>query len=200
MRNVKLHVDFWNFQLSWNNAMSSSTQQVKLGWRQMPSNLMAELPTIFGPTEQFSYRGTHVFASVDPRPGSKDEGLKRFLHSLNQATGYQVIVRDRKPKKDHCPHCDKDIDRMVEKGVDASIVTALYEGAINNAYDIALLFSNDADHIPAIKTIQDRLNKQIVHVGFKAGGSAVRSAAWSHILLDGEIARRLIEGGATAPA
>jgi NYN domain len=200
MRNVKLYVDFWNFQLSWNSAMSTAAQRVSLGWRQMPSSLMAELPTVFGPTEQFAYRGTHVFASVDPRPGSKDEGLKRFLHSLNQATGYQVVVKDRKPKKDHCPHCNKDIDRMVEKGVDASIVTALYEGAINDAYDIALLFSNDADHIPAIKTIQDRLNKQIVHIGFKTGGSAVRSAAWSHVLLDGEIAKRLIEGGTSAPA
>lgn len=80
---------------------------------------------------------------------------------------------------------------MVEKGVDASIVTALYEGAINDSYDIAILLSNDGDHIPAIRTIQDRLNKRIVHVGFKAGGNAVRSATWSHVLLDGELASRL---------
>jgi hypothetical protein len=196
MRTVKLYVDFWNFQLGWNSNMNPSHgTPVKIAWRQMPTILMAELPSVFGPGEQFSYRGTQVFASVDPRPGSKDEGLKRFLHSLNQATGYQVTVRDRKPKKDGCPHCGKDIDRMVEKGVDASIVTALYEGAINDAYDIALLFSNDGDHIPAIKTIQDRLNKQILHVGFKIGGSSVRSAAWSHVLLDGEMGKRLIEGG-----
>lgn len=82
---------------------------------------------------------------------------------------------------------------MVEKGVDADIVTSLYEGAINNSYDIALLLSNDADHIPAIRTIQDRLNKQIIHVGFRRGGSEVRTAAWSHILLDGDLADRLID-------
>jgi hypothetical protein len=155
--------------------------------------LIAELPAPLGASEQFVYKGAHVFASVDPRPGSKDEGLKRYLHSLGQATGFQVVVRDRKPKQDHCPHCQRDIDRMVEKGVDAAIVTALYEGAINNSYDVALLLSNDADHIPAIRTIQDRLNKQIVHVGFKRGGSEVRTATWSHILLDGDIADRLIE-------
>jgi hypothetical protein len=200
MRNVKLYVDFWNFQLGWNSNMNPSHggAVAKIAWRQLPTIVMSELPAVFGPTEQFAYRGAHVFASVDPRAGSKDEGLKRFLHSLNQATGYQVIVRDRKPKKDGCPHCGKDIDRMVEKGVDASIVTALYEGAINNAYDIALLISNDGDHIPAITTIQDRLNKQIVHIGFKIGGSAVRSAAWSHILLDGALAKRLVEGGVAA--
>ena len=80
---------------------------------------------------------------------------------------------------------------MVEKGVDASIVTALYEGALNGSYDIALLLSNDTDHIPAIRTIQDRLNKQIVHVGFKLGGNEIRSATWGHIQLDGNIAERL---------
>lgn len=109
-------------------------------------------------------------------------------------TGFQVSVRDRKLKQADCPHCGKQIDRMVEKGVDASIVTALYEGALNNSYDVALLLSNDADHIPAIRTIQERLNKQIVHVGFKQGGAEIRTATWSHVILDGPLAARLIEG------
>lgn len=38
------------------------------------------------------------------------------------------------------------------------------------------------------RTIQDRLNKRIVHVGFKTGGNAVRSAAWSHVTLSAELA------------
>jgi len=199
MRNVKLYVDFWNFQLRWNEQMNvTGKPPVKLAWRTLPNTLVAELPLIFGATEIFNFRGAHVFASVDPRPGSRDEGLKKFLHALNQATGFQVMVKDRRPKKDECPHCNKQIDRMVEKGVDAAVVTALYEGALNNSYDVALLLSSDGDHIPAIKTIQDRLNKQIIHVGFKRGGSEVRSAAWSHILLDGALSQRLVEGGGSA--
>ena len=197
MKNVKVFVDFWNFQLRWNDEhkpVSAGDPHVRLAWEKMPTVLVAELPVVLGAAEQLAYRGTSMFASVDPRQGSKDEGLKRYLHFLGQQTGFQVSVRDRKPKKDHCPHCSRQIDRMVEKGVDASIVTALYEGAINNSYDVALILSNDADHIPAIKTIQDRLNKQIIHVGFKRGGSEVRTATWGHILLDGEIARRLAEG------
>lgn len=106
MRTVKLFVDFWNFQLRWNDQMNPAGHQhaqCRIAWRNLPTVLMAELPTVFGPGEQFTYRGTHVFASVNPQAGSKDEGLKRFLHSLNQATGFQVLTRDRKPKKDHCP-------------------------------------------------------------------------------------------------
>lgn len=196
MANVKLFADFWNFQLRWNDQMNPkdpSAQPVRLAWRTLPVVLLGELPAIIGTAEHLVYKGTHLFASVDPRPKSRDEGLKRYLHWLSQQTGYQVKVRDRRPKKDDCPHCAKQIDRMVEKGVDADIVSSLYEGAINNSYDIAMLLSNDADHTPAIRTIQDRLNKQIIHVGFKTGGSEVRTAAWSHILLDGDLADRLVE-------
>ncbi len=82
---------------------------------------------------------------------------------------------------------------MVEKGIDASIVTDLFDGAINDAYDIAVLVSNDSDFVPAIKTIQERLNKQVIHVGFQRGGDHVRTAAWSHIILDGAVAEKLRE-------
>jgi len=82
---------------------------------------------------------------------------------------------------------------MVEKGVDSSIVTDLFDGAINNAYDIAVLISNDSDFVPAIQTIQERLNKQIIHVGFRRGGDHVRTAAWSHIILDGDVAEKIRE-------
>ena len=163
----------------------------RIGWDKLPNILIAELPATLGTGQQYDYKGTQVFASVNPRAGSSDEGLKRFLHYLNQQTGFQVRVRDRRAKKDKCPHCEKQIDRTVEKGVDASIVTALYEGAINNSYDIACLLSNDTDHIPAISTIQDRLNKQIVHVGFQRGGAEVRASTWAHILLDGDLSGRL---------
>lgn len=191
---VKVFVDFWNFQLRWNDVMNVPVQQ-RIAWRVLPSVLLAELPTIFGAGETFTHKGTYVFASVNPRAGSRDEGLKKFLYALNQATGFQVISRERRPKNDECPHCNKQIERMIEKGVDSSIVTALYEGAINDAYDVALLLSSDSDYVPAVKTIQDRLNKQIIHVGFRRGGNEVRSAAWSHVILDGELANRLIEGG-----
>ena len=191
MRNVKLYVDFWNFQLRWNQEMRGLAPSPRIAWEKAPDVLCSELPSAIGAGVEYAYRGAHVYASVDPRKSSKDEGLKRYLHYLGQQTGFQVQVRDRKAKKDRCPHCGQDIERMVEKGVDASIVTALYEGALNGSYDIALLLSNDTDHIPAIRTIQDRLNKQIVHVGFKLGGNEIRSATWGHIQLDGNMAERL---------
>ncbi|HTV90132.1 MAG TPA: hypothetical protein VME41_14050 [Stellaceae bacterium] len=195
VRNVKLVADFWNFQLRWNENMRPENVRdgpLRLAWERVPSVVMGELPAIFGTSDPLAFKGISVFASIDPRSGSRDAGLKRYLHWLNTQTGFDVHVRDRRAKKDDCPHCGKDIDRMVEKGVDASVVNALYEGAINNSYDIAVLLSNDTDHIPAIRTVQDRLNKQIVHLAFKRGGDEVRTTTWSNLIMDGPISQRLI--------
>ena len=196
MSNVKLFVDFWNFQISWNDHVrpdeNSGYPYVKIGWRNLPQVLIGELPSVLGPATEMAYKGTQVYASVNPTPGGPDARLKGFLHStLGQMTGYRVHVRDRRFKSDSCPHCKKPIERMVEKGVDSSIVTDLFDGAINDAYDIAVLVSNDSDFVPAIKTIQERLNKQIIHVGFRRGGDHVRTAAWSHIILDGDVADKV---------
>ena len=196
MANVKLFVDFWNLQLSWNEHVrpedGSDERFIRIGWPTFPQVLIGELPAVLGPSAEMAYKGTEIYASVDPRPDRGDTRLKGFLHNkLGQMTGYQVHVRDRRYKHDECPHCKKDIHRMVEKGVDSSIVTDLFSGAINDAYDVALLISNDSDFVPAIQTIQERLNKQIVHIGFRQGGDHVRTAAWSHIILDGDVSEKL---------
>src|SRR6478672_628462 len=57
MRTVKVFVDFWNFQLRWNELMSPPGHQhpqCRIGWRSLPTVLMAELPAVFGPGEQFT--------------------------------------------------------------------------------------------------------------------------------------------------
>ena len=191
MSNVKIFVDFWNFQISWISKMSppNTTPPVRIDWRGLPQTLINELPQIVGTSTSIDYRGTQVYASVNP---AKDEGLRKFLHTgLGQMTGYNVMVRERRRKTDNCPHCSKVIQRSVEKGVDSSIVTDLFEGAINDSYNIALLVSNDSDFVPALATIQDRLNRQIVHVGFDSGGHHLRTAAWGQMILDGKIADAL---------
>jgi NYN domain len=196
MRNIRLFVDFWNLQLRWNDHMRSATGSqtpVPLAWRKLPSVLKSGLSSILGSSDEIILKGTRIFASVNPRKGSSDERLKVYLHSLGQAPGIQVTMRDRRPIKDTCPSCHRPIERTVQKGVGAEIITALFEGAISNSYDMALLISSDADYVSAIHFIQNRLNKEIVHVGFKDGGAEVRSASWGHVLLDGDIAAELVE-------
>lgn len=191
---VRVFVDFWNFQLGWNNnyPVAKGAPPIKIDWKSLPTILMNELPTALGGVkDQLQFKGINVYASVNPDPNGKDVGLKNFLHKvLNQMVGYQVYVFDRKERHSVDANGDKVI-KTVEKGVDTRIVTDLFTGAINQTYDVALLISNDSDFCPAIQTIQDRLDKQIIHVGFRKGGDEIRSACWSHIVFDGSIAESL---------
>ena len=164
---------------------------MSIAWKDLPGILISELPTVLGSTASLVYKGIRIYASVSGT-GGKDVGLKNFLHqTLSQMTGFNVEVRDRKPKSSVCPHCKQTIWRAVEKGVDASIITDLFLRALNDAYDVAIVITNDSDLVPAVKVIQDRLNKQIIHIGFKHGGHHMRTAAWGHIVLDGRVADKL---------
>jgi uncharacterized LabA/DUF88 family protein len=104
--------------------------------------------------------------------------------------GYKVHVVDRKERWSTDANGNT-IGKTVEKGVDTRIVTVLFSGAINGTFDVTMLISNDSDFCPAIRTIQDRLDKQIIHVGFRRGGDEIRSACWSHITLDGSVAQSM---------
>ena len=161
--------------------------------------LLGELPNILVRPKEVMLRGACVFASVNPKKGSADERLKIYLHSLSQAPGFKMMVRERLPIKDTCPHCKHPIERTVQKGVVADMITALFEGAISNSYDIALLVSNDPDCVPAIRFIQEHLHREVVHVGFKDGGTEIRTAAWGHISLDGAVAAGLVESRGNVP-
>lgn len=187
---VRVFVDFWNFQLGWNSIypVAAGTPPVKIDWKGLPTILMNELPAALGGAkDQLQFKGINVYASVNPDPNGGDVKLKSFLHKiLNQMVGYQVHVFDRKERRT-TDEKGNTVIKTVEKGVDTRIVTDLFSGAINKTFDVALLVSNDSDFCPAIQTIQDRLDKQIIHVGFRRGGDEIRSMCWSHIILDGSV-------------
>ena len=187
---VKIFIDFWNLQLSWNEyhgRLGDATTPVKIPWEEiLPQVLLNKVG------KDSEYAGTHVYASINPK-SPKDRGLRSFLQQMDLFPGYKVIVKERKPAKPvkctndacrkeitRCPHCSKELIRTVEKGVDTSIAIELFHYALDNVYDKAVLISNDGDFVPAIEYIQRRGN-HIIHVGFKNQGFEVKKACWSHI-------------------
>lgn len=71
----------------------------------------------------------------------------------------------------NCPNCNKTTSfnysyKIVEKGVDVQIAISLILDALANRYDMALLFSGDADFCPAIKYIVNELGKEIIFCHF----------------------------------
>ncbi len=193
MKKVKVFIDFWDLQLSWNDNVSPEDEgqnHVRLNWRVLPDVLIEELPDLLGGDEDdYQHKGSHVYASVNPNPESRDAGLRRFLEGvLDRMPGFNVNILLRRNKIEVCPNCGEERERGIEKGVSLALVNDLFAGAVNGTYDIALLISNDSSLIPSISLIQEHLDRIIIHVSFDQLGAAVRSCAWNHLIMDGDLA------------
>ena len=135
-----------------------------------------------------SYEGMHVYASYDPR--ANDGKLKSWLENwLNRQPGVQVVLKERRPKDaptcpacyeriDFCPKCRKTLTRSQEKGVDTAIVTDMIRLAWEEAYDIAVLVSSDADMVPAVEFL-DLRGRKVIQAGFPPHGSHLATACWA---------------------
>jgi len=192
---VRIYVDFWNFQLSWNDWQKSKDSNratpVPIPWEEILSRVLVARTAPGG-----TYVGTHVYASIDPT-SQKDKGLARFLHAMDGFPGYTVIVKERRPASpvkctndqcrkiiQDCPFCKQQLRRTVEKGIDAALLTDIIKASFDNTYDQAILITEDSDFVAAVKFIQERWTKQIVHAYFRGKSDELRNACWKHIFFD----------------
>ena len=70
-----------------------------------------------------------------------------------------------------------------EKGVDTAIVTDMLALAGENAFDVAILLSSDADHIPAVEWIQAR-GRKVINATWANHGFDLKRTCWASIELD----------------
>ena len=70
-----------------------------------------------------------------------------------------------------CPSCENKVRlsntyKTSEKGVDVNLAIHLLLDALKNRYDVALIFSSDADFCPAIRYIIKELGKEVIYCRF----------------------------------
>lgn len=191
---VRIFVDFWNFQLGWNDyhERNGKTDRIRIPWdNTLPTVLVGETCK----SEPGKFAGAHVYASVDPS-NPNDRPLRGFLqHVLKGFPGYSVTIKERRPRKKircrnckaeiaECQNCRAPLSGTVEKGVDAAVITDLIASAFDDTYDQAILISGDADYAPAVEYIQKKTDKQVIQAFFKAHGNVLRNACWDHIFFD----------------
>jgi uncharacterized LabA/DUF88 family protein len=54
------------------------------------------------------------------------------------------------------------VRNQVEKQTDVCLATELVADGFENLYELAIVFTNDSDLVPAIKKVREKLNKQIL--------------------------------------
>ena len=196
---VKIFIDFWNFQIAWNDywKKNGKTEKIKIPWKNTLSKVITEK---LG--EEAIYNGSHVYASVDKRRETSRK-LSNWLNSvMSSFPGYNVNVKERRAissfdcpecheKIKECPHCGEGIKRSIEKGVDATLSVDLIRYAINDVYDRAILVSHDSDYIPAVAFVQEK-GKHVINLGFRDTGFHLRKDCWDHIFVE-DIIDKLLE-------
>lgn len=78
----------------------------------------------------------------------------RLFIKANEAEGVRVTYGEFKRKQRKCPECKSLIKTFEEKQTDVNIALRLFELAVQDRYDKAIIVSGDTDLIPAVKTVQ----------------------------------------------
>lgn len=183
---ARIFIDFWNFQLSLNNIAGS---KYRMDWKLISPWLISHAETMIN--QPLSFEGTTVYISYDSKtqPGKK---LRNFaMNVLDRFPGISVLLVKRKPRNyPRCPHCHNDIlgcphcqgnlERTIEKGVDTAIVTDMFKLAWENSMDVAILVSSDRDFIPAVNTLSSKGYK-VINAHFPPQGMHLARTCWASI-------------------
>src|SRR5262245_6751959 len=122
-----------------------------------------------------------------------------LTREIRNVTGCVMVpIYRRTPREDqlgNAQYTSGGIPIAPEKTLDTRIATDLIGDATFDAYDLAILVSEDSDFIPAVEFVQEMRGKQVVHVGFGGHSNDLRAACRHRIdLARGNLARRLQRG------
>jgi len=187
---ARLFIDFWNFQLAWNEHLSSTRQ---CDWPKLPARFVSEGQSVIasaGIVEPLQLEETRVYASYNP---SRSEGTKLrgwLSNFLDRQPSFRVFATERKDKSAgfycracrqeflDCPSCATPLVRSREKGVDTAIVTDMLSLAWEAAFDVAILVSSDADMIPCVERVQEKGFK-VINAMWPKRGHDLAKACWA---------------------
>jgi uncharacterized LabA/DUF88 family protein len=68
--------------------------------------------------------------------------------------GVQVVYGESKRKQKRCNLCHKNFWTVEEKQTDVNIALKLFQLAVQDVYDKAIIISGDTDLLPAVKAVQ----------------------------------------------
>jgi len=192
---TRIFIDYWNFQLQWNRR-----SQKGCDWSKLPNALVASAAAIAPQFGSLRLDDIRVYASVNAdRPN--DGKLRNWLETfLDRQPGFRVFIRERKSRvqaircracgheTQECPQCHAKFERAAEKGVDAAILTDMFSLAWEQAYDVAILVSSDADMVPAVEKIQDK-GLKVINATWNGWGHQLAKTCWASFDIDPLIAQ-----------
>ncbi|MGH9837859.1 MAG: NYN domain-containing protein [Blastocatellia bacterium] len=104
-------------------------------------------------TSQDTITGVYYFTTLATWDPAKVAKHKLFIRA-NEAEGVQVVYGEFKRKQKRCNLCHKLFWTVEEKQTDVNMALKLFQLAVQDVYDKAIIISGDTDLLPAVKAVQ----------------------------------------------
>src|SRR5205085_11468444 len=177
---VRVFIDHWEFSLSWQIAYSGFTRRKltasdlenaqvesqKIEWKLLPDIILEHLDEVeYIKDSPKELRNVDVYASARNSGNQKaDNDFRNWLEKeLDPLPGFEVYHFPRKKLKRsvQCKGCGASLDRPeLEKGLKTKMACDLLSYAVEDLYDIGVLFADDPELSPSVLCVQEIFDKK----------------------------------------
>jgi uncharacterized LabA/DUF88 family protein len=149
MNRIVFLVDGFNFYhaLDHNPSGPNPKRYNKYKWLSLTKLARAYL------TSQETIAGIYYFTTLATWDPGKVARHKLFIRA-NEMEGVHVVYGEFKRKQKRCNLCHKYFWTVEEKQTDVNIALKLFQLAVQDVYDKAIIISGDTDLLPAVKAVQ----------------------------------------------
>ncbi len=104
-------------------------------------------------TKTDTIEGVFYFTTLAMWDTGKVARHKLFIKA-NEVEGVEVVYGEFKRKEKRCPKCHQNFWTVEEKQTDVNIALKLFQLAVQDRYDKAIIISGDTDLLPSVKAVQ----------------------------------------------
>lgn len=197
---LSIFIDYDNFTISYRNKFGLKQENIAV-WDNLCDQFCSYYSKYFitNDFEVVDHVGTFLCVGLSEDLYLEDEEIRKQLNqrerairkrfrSLDRKNGFIIKYGGRQK-----PYIDEEgkVHFGKEKGVDAEIICQMLMGSFLDHYDACIIFSDDADYIPAITRIQDYFGKKVIQAGYVKG--RLREQAYGNIPLEDTDSRLIME-------
>jgi uncharacterized LabA/DUF88 family protein len=161
MNRITFFIDGFNLY----HALANNPQYHKYKWLNL-----AKLATCYV-TRKDKIQSIHYFTALATWSPSKIKKHKKYIKAL-ELQNINIVYGEFRKKDKLCPLCKRTYTTFEEKQTDVNVALNLFELAIQDQYDTAIIISGDSDLIPSIRAVKTSFPTKQVGVVIPIGRRA----------------------------
>ena len=116
--------------------------------------------SLIKPTQELKF--VKYFSAIQKHHSKNAREYRAYVENMCNDDDVNVITAHFKNKTKKCPSCNATWTTQEEKETDVSIALALFEDAMDDAYDVAIIISGDSDLVPPVRRVRERFELKTV--------------------------------------